>query len=603
MQLSILWSCLAIGWALRGPTRWRSAYHGRLHASNSITTSPSMGAPSNYEGSGSNPTSGAYNFNYWSKAFMTQSEQYDYLINEENIEGTLPQGLTGSLIRNMPALFERGGKEYGHYLDGDGYIAKLVINHDGQVRFHSKFVTTDEYEEESKAQKTLFRSTFRTQREPWLVDLPGAGTTCFNNVLDLKLKNPSNTAVVFWGGRLFSLFEAGVPYELDPTTLATLGVSDLEIPNSELRPGVALLIPQLYSALPQLHNAFTGASATAHPKIDPRLKRLVSWIWRAEVSPDRSPLDTRPVLSFFEWDEGLNVVESGVRVRLESTTVAPHDFSLTQNYYVLIENRVSGDTMPYIRGTACPASCVDIEPHKPMVINLVPRRARGRGDSDYSAALRVALAPGFAIHSVCAFEDEGQGTVTLLFTGWKQETVESGQVKGGLLGSWEGRAPLFDQIPPTLLYKTVVDVGKEKILFHGPVPGLENTIIEHPHINPKNEGKEVRFVWMSVGSQTGLSSPPLGYMRLDLLTGEKQVWMAPLHSYCEEVVVVPKGAADDDEDEDNVWIIATIFDSVKDKSSVAVFDGKSIQEGPVARIWLTNRLPHSLHGLFTREIF
>jgi all-trans-8'-apo-beta-carotenal 15,15'-oxygenase len=501
----------------------------------------------------------------------------------------------------MPALFERGGKDYGHYLDGDGYIAKLVFLPDGQVRFQSKFVSTGEIEREKEADKTLYRSTFRTQREPRLVDLPGAGTVDINNALDLKLKNPSNTAVVFWGGRLFSLFEAGVPYEIDPVSLATLGISDLNVPNSELRPGVALLIPSLYKALPQLHNAFTGASATAHPKIDPHTNRLVSWIWRAEVSPDRNPLDTRPVLSFFEWDEGLNVVESGVRVRLSSTNVAPHDFSLTPNYYVLIENRVSGDTMPYIRGTSCPASCVDIEPRKPMVINLVPRRARDSG-SDYSAALRLALAPGFAIHCVCAFEDEGQGTVTLLFTGWKQETVESGQVKGGLLGSWEGRAPLFDQIPPTLLYKTVVDVGKEKILFHGPVPGLENTIIEHPHINPKNEGKEVRFAWMSVGSQTGLSSPPLGYMRLDLQTGEQQVWMAPVHNFCEEVVVVPKGVADD-EDEDDVWILATIFDSVRERSSVAVFDGKRLEVGPVARVWLKNRLPHSLNGVFSRKVF
>ena len=170
------------------------------------------------------------------------------------------------------------------------------------------------------------------------------------------------------------------------------------------------------------------------------------------------------------------------------------------------------------------------------------------------------------------------------------------------MGSWEGRAPLFDQIPPTLLYKTVVDVGKEKILFHGPVPGLENTIIEHPHINPKNEGKEVRFAWMSVGSQTGLSSPPLGYMRLDLQTGEQQVWMAPVHNFCEEVVVVPKGVADD-EDEDDVWILATIFDSVRERSSVAVFDGKRLEVGPVARVWLKNRLPHSLHGVFSRKVF
>lgn len=50
----------------------------------------------------------------------------------------------------MPALFERGGKSYGHYLDGDGYVIKLTIqagenNGDKKVHFTSRFVETEEF--------------------------------------------------------------------------------------------------------------------------------------------------------------------------------------------------------------------------------------------------------------------------------------------------------------------------------------------------------------------------------------------------------------------------------------------------------------------------
>ena len=38
-------------------------------------------------------------------------------------------------------------------------------------------------------------------------------------------------------------------------------------------------------------------------------------------------------------------------VVLRDTSVAPHDFSLTPNHYVIVENRLGGDTLPYILGT------------------------------------------------------------------------------------------------------------------------------------------------------------------------------------------------------------------------------------------------------------
>ena len=47
------------------------------------------------------------------------------------------------------------------------------------------------------------------------------------NLLNLELKNVANTNAQYWGGRLLSLWEAGMPHEMDPDSLDTLGPSTL----------------------------------------------------------------------------------------------------------------------------------------------------------------------------------------------------------------------------------------------------------------------------------------------------------------------------------------------------------------------------------------
>ena len=189
-----------------------------------------------------NPDSGDYSYDYWSKAFDSQLNEFDYEIVD--IDGEIPPSLSGTVFRSMPARFERGknfyfskfslilhylfhpgGKVYGHYLDGDGYIIRLSLNK-GRASFKSSFIKTSEYIEESERNKILFRSTFRTQREP-------SPTKFFNidvnNAFDLKLKNSANTNAVFWADKLMIFFEAGVPHSLSPYTLETLGEDNMEI--------------------------------------------------------------------------------------------------------------------------------------------------------------------------------------------------------------------------------------------------------------------------------------------------------------------------------------------------------------------------------------
>jgi carotenoid cleavage dioxygenase-like enzyme len=41
------------------------------------------------------------------------------------VEGNIPRELNGSLYRNGPGLFERGGLRKPHLLDGDGLVQRL----------------------------------------------------------------------------------------------------------------------------------------------------------------------------------------------------------------------------------------------------------------------------------------------------------------------------------------------------------------------------------------------------------------------------------------------------------------------------------------------
>ena len=85
-----------------------------------------------------------------------------------------------------------GGQKYGHYLDGDGQVARVTFSSQhGKspiVHFKSKFVQTEEYLAESAVDKVLYRATFRTQR-PTSSSQPFKETICFNNAFDMKVGN------------------------------------------------------------------------------------------------------------------------------------------------------------------------------------------------------------------------------------------------------------------------------------------------------------------------------------------------------------------------------------------------------------------------------
>lgn len=99
----------------------------------------------------------------WTRAYASASaDPCDYEIEE--ITGTIPATLRGTIFRNGPGNFERGGERFKHVLDGDGLLCRWTLDGgSGRARFASKFVATPYYEAEVAADRVLHRNTFGTQ--------------------------------------------------------------------------------------------------------------------------------------------------------------------------------------------------------------------------------------------------------------------------------------------------------------------------------------------------------------------------------------------------------------------------------------------------------
>jgi carotenoid cleavage dioxygenase len=157
------------------------------------------------------------------------------------VEGEIPKNITGAYMRNGPNVAWQPD-HYVYPVDGDGMIHGVYIK-DGRVHYRNRWVRTKSFEVEEKLERACWGShgkPFPVSEEAIAAGGPAS-----------PMKNPANTSVLQHGGKLFALFEAGFPQELN-SDLSTIGEYD-------------------YDGLLQ-----TGDGLTAHPKICGQNGDLVS---------------------------------------------------------------------------------------------------------------------------------------------------------------------------------------------------------------------------------------------------------------------------------------------------------------------------------------
>ena len=139
------------------------------------------------------------------------------------LAGHLPTDLRGTLYRNGPARFERGGTRADHWFDGDGAVLRVHFDGEQAVATY-RYVRSAGFVEEEAADRCLYRG---------YGSLPPGG---FWQRWQAQIKNAANTSVLaltdgsqsaLGGDRLLALWEGGLPHRLDLETLETVGLDDL----------------------------------------------------------------------------------------------------------------------------------------------------------------------------------------------------------------------------------------------------------------------------------------------------------------------------------------------------------------------------------------
>jgi carotenoid cleavage dioxygenase-like enzyme len=130
------------------------------------------------------------------------------------VEGTIPDWLSGALVRNGPGRFEVGNRRVNHWFDGLAMLRRYAFD-DGTLRYSNRFLRTDAYEDAMNGRLT---GQFGTDKRGW--------RRLLDTVTALGLPEPTDNAnvhVACIDGEYVALTETPRRVAFDPVTLATRG--------------------------------------------------------------------------------------------------------------------------------------------------------------------------------------------------------------------------------------------------------------------------------------------------------------------------------------------------------------------------------------------
>jgi len=511
----------------------------------------------------------------WAKGYPDSVAERPDPIQLE-VQGEFPQELNGVLYRNGPGRLARGGQRYAHEFDGDGMISRFEIDN-GQVSFRSRFVRTREYEEEERADQVLYRNTFGTQPV-------GGWRSNFGNVMQ---RNVANTNVLKWGDRFLALWEAAQPHRLNPETLETLGLDTI---NGLLQEGMPFTTGVPF--VDKLAKGIVGDPLTAHPKIDYKNDRLVTFGYRAKPRLD-SLLDAQSAfdseITIYEFDRDWNAV---VRRAIDIPGFCfVHDFVLTENYYIFFQNPTDFNPLPYVQGEANPAELIKWagSPSRPTLIHVVPR--------DPSKEVRVLEMPAcFIFHTVRGFGVEGEKLIVDAVVYPSFPDFASIRSPPDDVDNFALRSRMASDPPISRVERITMDLDKGTVERSRPRDrGMELPTANYM-LNPSSPH---RYAYAACAASSNTNSPYQCLVRIDMETGEERVHCPGPRMFPTEPVFVPKGKLESRREDDG-WLLVLVNDAELERTGLFVYDAALLDQGPVGIAWLPigETIPYGLHGFF-----
>jgi all-trans-8'-apo-beta-carotenal 15,15'-oxygenase len=461
--------------------------------------------------------------------FRTAEDNLSYRISADEIRGKIPENLTGTFLRAGPARNELAGKPFGHWFDGDGGVSTFRIE-GGEVLFQSSFVKTPKYLDETEAQAVKYRSFGH--------NAPGG----FFKNLHMPA-NAANTSIVYHGGKLMTLFEGGLPWEVDLDTLATIG-------------------PENFGG--QLKGMDTFS---AHGKLHPKTGDYFNFGMGGGLKG--------PQISLYQ------INPQGEMARRKAISVDSmafcHDNAMTENYLVFMVMPV---TFNSILSVILAKDTIDrnmsFKAEQGMKVYVVSLK-------DFELVKTFEVEPFMYAHSSNCWEENGE--LILDVVAMNDQDAESGTAFSRNL--FTQPRPSTGKLQRFRLNMTTGACHAEDLPCALPC--------EFPQWDMRKSGSKSRYIY-SVGICE--NETPGFYnalQRVDLETGETKVYDCGAGRYTSEPIFVPRSP---DSDESDGYILCVIYDASTELSELMILDAESLAD-EIAVVPLKHHIPHGFHCGFT----
>ncbi len=159
--------------------------------------------------------------------------RFEVDLDDCEMTGALPTGFNGAFYRMHLDWLYPPSFEDDTLLAADGYMSMFRFK-DGRAHYKGRYVRTQRYLKQREAGRQLYGY----YRNPYTDD------ASVRDIANPNKRTTANTTAVILGGRLYATKEDGLPYEIDPNTLATRTQTDFD-------------------------GAWKSQTFTAHPKFDP----------------------------------------------------------------------------------------------------------------------------------------------------------------------------------------------------------------------------------------------------------------------------------------------------------------------------------------------
>ena len=351
------------------------------------------------------------------------------------------------------------------------------------------------------------------------------------------MKDASSTdVVVHRGTALTSFYQCGDLYRLDPYSGATEG-----------------------------KESWNGAfpfdwGVSAHPKVDDVTGELLFFNYGKQA----------PYLHYGVVDANNDLVHY-VDVPLPGPRL-PHDMAFTRNYVVLNDFPLFWEPELLEADIHLPRFHRDM----PSRFAVLPRRG-GTADITWFEA-----DPTFVLHFTNAYEDGDE----IVLDGFFEDDPEPVDSLSGDRWQRAFRFLALDRIQARLhrwrLNLATGAVTEER---------LTDSITEFGMINPGYAGSPYRYTYAATGKPGWFLFD--GLVRHDLHTGAEQRFSYPDGVYGSETAMVPRVGA---HAEDDGYLITLTTDMTADASYCLVFDAARVEDGPVCKLALPERISSGTHS-------